>query len=298
MSTHLVVGATGMVGGEVCRLLASAGKHVRALVRPTSNLEKVRALQALGVETVQGDLRNRESLEAACAGVEALVTTASSMPFAYVPGENDIRTTDLDGSIRLIDAARAAKVRHFVYTSISANMNLDFPTGNAKRAVEQNLMRSGMTYTILRPSFFMEVWLSPAVGFDVGAGRVMIYGTGHQPVAWIAAPDVAHFAVASLENPAAVNAVLELGGPANLSPLEVVDVFERTTARTLERQFVPAEALAERQRGATDPMQQSFAALMRCVAAGDLIDMRATLKAFPLQLTSVEEYAHRLAVPA
>ena len=297
MSQVLVVGATGMVGGEICRLLAIAGKPVRALVRPTSNPEKVRALQALGVETVQGDLRNRASLGAACKHVEAVIATASSMPFAYKPGENDIATTDRQGMLDLVDAATAGGVRHFVYTSISANMNLDFPTGNAKRAVEQHLQRSGMTYTILRPSYFMEVWLSPAVAFDVAAGKVVIYGTGHQPIAWIAAPDVAHFAVASLENPAAVNAVLELGGPANLSPLEVVGIIEKATGRKLDLQFVAAEALAAQQRAATDPMQQSFAALMRCVAAGDPIDMRATRKAFPLHLTSVEEFVHRMAVP-
>ena len=294
---HLVVGATGMVGGEVCRLLASAGKPVRAVVRPTSHAEKVRALQALGVETVQGDLRDRASLDAACKNVEAVIVTASSMPFAYKPGENDIATTDHQGMLDLVDAARAGGVHHVIYTSISANMNLDFPTGNAKRAVEQHLRRSGMTYTILRPGFFMEVWLGPAVGFDVATGKVTIYGTGHQPIAWIAAPDVARFAVASLENPAAVNAVLELGGPANVSPLEVVNIFEKATGRKLDVQFVPAEALAAQQSAATDPMQKSFAALMRCVAAGDPIDMRATLKAFPLQLTSVEEFAHRMAVP-
>ena len=298
MSQILVVGATGMVGGEVCRLLAAAGKPVRALVRPTSNPEKVRALQALGVETVVGDLRDRTALAAACAGVDAVITTASSMPFAYKPGENDIATTDLRGMADLVEVAEAAGVRHFVYTSISANMNLDFPTGNAKRAVEQQLKHSGMTYTILRPGFFMEVWLSPAVGFDVAAGKVTIYGTGHQPLAWIAAADVARFAVASLDNPAAVNAVLELGGPANVSPLEVVSIFEAATGRTLECQFVPAEALAAQQAAATDPMQQSFAALMRCVAAGDPIDMCATLKAFPLELTSVEAFAHRMLVPA
>jgi hypothetical protein len=54
---------------------------------------------------------------------------------------------------------------------------------------------------------------------------------------------------------------------------------------------VPAEALEEQQKGATDPMQKSFLGLMRCYAAGDPIDMRETLKAFPVQLTSVREYA-------
>ena len=291
MSLNLVVGATGMVGSEVCRRLTAAGKAVRALVRTSSDPDKVSKLKAMGVETVHGDLRDRVSLDAACKGVKAVITTVSSMPFAYKPGENDIRSTDLEGERSLIDAAKAAKVRQFIYTSFSGNLDLDFPIRNAKRAVEQHLKESGMTYTILRPSFFMEVWLSPACGFDPANAKAAIYGDGSKPISMIAVGDVAAFAVAGLENVAARNATLEMGGPEALTPLQIVKVFERVHGRSFEVQFVPAEALAAQQAAATDPMQQSFSGLMRCYAAGDSIDMRETLKAFPIQLTSVAQFA-------
>lgn len=148
-----------------------------------------------------------------------------------------------------------------------------------------------MTYTILRPGFFMDVWLSPACGFDAANAKAAIYGDGSQPLSMIAVRDVAAFAVASLENVAAFNAALELGGPEALTPLQMVSVFERAQGRTFDVQFVPSEALAAQQAAATDPMQQSFSGLMRCYAAGDPIDMRETLKAFPIRLTSVEEFA-------
>jgi NADH dehydrogenase len=230
--------------------------------------------------------------------VDAVIATASSMPFAYKPGGNDIATTDRQGMLDLVDAAKAAGVRHFIYTSISANMNLPFPTGEAKRAVEQQLLHSGMTYTILRPSFFMEVWLSPAVGFDAANGKAVIYGSGNQPISWIAAADVARFAVASLTNPAAINATLEVGGPASLSPLQVVGIYEQLTGRKFALHSVSLDELAAQQAAATDPMQQSFSALMRCYAMGDPIDMRVTLQAFPLKLTSVEEFAAKQLVLA
>jgi hypothetical protein len=57
---------------------------------------------------------------------------------------------------------------------------------------------------------------------------------------------------------------------------------------------VPADALRAQQEGATDPMQQSFTGLMRCYAAGDPIEMGETLKAFPITLTPVSEYAQHL----
>ena len=298
MGGTLVVGATGLVGGAVCQGLATAGKPVRALIRASSDPLKVGRLQAMGVETVQGDLRDGSSLGRACDGVEAVISTASSMPFAYVAGQNDIDTTDRHGEIALIDAGKAAGVRHLVYTSFSKNLELDFPLRNAKRAVEGHLKASGLTYTILRPSCFMEVWLSPAVGFDPANARATIFGTGEKPVSWISLQDVAAFAVASLENAAGKNAVLELGGPEAISPLEVVRIFERAGGRAFEIRNVPVEALKAQQAAATDPMQQSLAGLMQCVAAGDPIDMVETLRAFPLALTSVRDYAKRVLASA
>ena len=287
----LVVGATGLVGGQVCARLAASGVGVRALVRATSSPEKVAGLRAQGVDVVEADLRDPASLAAACAGVDAVICTVSSMPFSYEPGVNDIQTTDLDGVTNLVDAAARAGVGHFVYTSFSANLDLDFPLGRAKRAVEAHLMHSGMEYTILRPSCFMEVWLSPAVGFDPGNGTVTLYGEGTQPVSYIATADVAAFAVASLTAPAARNAVLELGGPEALSQVQAKEVFEEVLGRPVVTQSVPVEALQGQLAAATDPMQQSFTSLMLCVAKGDPIDMSALLPQFPVQLTTVKQFA-------
>lgn len=297
----LVVGATGMLGGEVCRRLAAGGKPFRALVRPTSDPARVEGLRALGAEIVSGDLRDRTSLGRACHDSSAVITTVSSMPSSYEAGSNDIETTDLGGTQHLVDAARAAGVLRFVYTSLSGNIDLDCPLRNAKRTVEAYLKLSGLTYTILRPSCFMQVWLTPAVGFDPANASATIYGTGERPISWIHVSDVAEFAIRSVDAPGARNATLELGGPQPLTQLEAVRVFERAVGQPFTLQHVPEESLRERQQRATDPMERSFATLMRCVAAGDPIDMRAALAAIPVLLTSMEEYAaavaRRAAVP-
>jgi uncharacterized protein YbjT (DUF2867 family) len=295
---NLVVGATGMLGGEICRRLVAKGKPVRALVRATSDPAKVEALQALGIECVEGNLCDRASVEAACHGVRAVISTASSMPFCYQPGENDVQTVDLGGLETLIAAAQAANVSHFVYTSYSGQVDCDFPLGKAKRAVEKRLKESGLTYTILHPTFFMEVWLSPAVGFDAANATANLYGDGHAPISWISLQDVAQFAVDSLDNPAARNATLELGGPEALSPLQVVRIFEEVGGRAFVVQHVPEDALQAQQKVATDPMEQSFAGMMRCYARGDTIEMEELLKAFPIALTSVGEYAQRVLDPS
>jgi NADH dehydrogenase len=286
---YLIVGSTGLLGSEICRLLKQEGKSIRSLVRATTDPEKVNSLEKCGAEIVQGDLRDRASLKSACQGVTAVISTASSMPFSYQPGENDIQTVDTDGQMNLIDMAKAAGVKQFIYTSFT--MDNVFPLRNAKRKVEKHLKASGLKYTILRAGYFMEVWLSPAVGFDPQNAKVQIYGSGENPVSWISFLDVAKFAMKCLDNPAAGNAIFELGGPEALSPLETVKVFEKVSGQHFDVQFVPEETLAQQQQEATDPMQQSFTGLMRWVAHGDPIDMEPTLRTIPVELTSVKQYA-------
>jgi len=286
------------LGSEICRQLATRDKPVKALVRSSSDQAKVDNLKGLGAELVYGDVRDRSSLEAACQGVTAVISTVSAMPFSYQPGENDIQAVDEAGLTNLIGAAQDANVTHFIYTSFSGQIDLDFPLRNAKRAVEQQLQKSGLSYTILRPSYFMEVWLSPAVGFDVANAKAQIYGTGENPISWISLQDVARFAVASLNNPAAREATFELGGPEALSQLQAVQIFEKARGQTFEVEHVPVETLEVQLESATDPMQQSFTGLMLCYAQGDPIEMQETLKTFPVQLTSVKAYAEHTVVPA
>ena len=80
---------------------------------------------------------------------------------------------------------------------------------DAKRGVERYLRESGVSYTILRPSVFMEVWLNPMLGFDYEGGAVRVYGSGDRAVSWISLGDVAEFAVQSVGSAAARNAVFE-----------------------------------------------------------------------------------------
>lgn len=285
---NLVVGATGMLGGEICRLLGERGTRVRALVRGTSSPDKAARLKGLGAELVRGDLKDHISVNAACRGASAVISTASST-LSRQEGDS-IETVDRQGQLALIDAAAAASVRHFIFISFP-KVDVEFPLQSAKRAVEESLRRSGMTYTILQPTFFVEVWLSPALGFDLVNGKAQVYGAGENKISWISFQDVAKFAVAALDNPQAKNAVLRLGGPDALSPLEVVRLAEQTTGKKFTVQHVPEDALRSQHGAATDPLQQSFAALMLYYARGDVIDMKGTLRAFSRQrLRSVRDY--------
>lgn len=285
---NLVVGATGMLGGEICKLLTEQGKPVRALVRRTSNSDKVVNLRKIGAELVVGDLKDQQSLGPACRGVDAVISTVSS---AMSRQEGDsIESVDRQGHLALIDAAQAAGVRRFIFISFP-NIAMDFPLQSAKRAVEDRLRQSQMAYTILQPTLFTEVWLSPGLGFDVVNATAQIYGSGENKISWISFQDVAKFALAVIDNPQAKNAVLKLGGPEALSPLEVVQLAKKTRGKEVIVTHVPAEDLRAQYTAATDPLQRSFAALMLYYVSGEVIHMTETLRLFHVErLKSVRDY--------
>ena len=137
----------------------------------------------------------------------------------------------------------------------------------------------------------------PAVGFDAANSTARIYGTGQNKISWISYLDVARFAAASVDNPAARNRVIQLGGPESLSPLEVVQIFERLSGRKFAVTHVSEEALGAQRAAAADSLQEAFAALMLGYARGQVIDMKDALGIFPSEaskLTSVRDYAVRL----
>jgi uncharacterized protein YbjT (DUF2867 family) len=289
----LVAGATGFLGTRICRSLTAADRPVRGLVRRTSDPDAVAHLRELGVEIVEGDLKNRASLDDACRGATAVVSTATSTR-SRQPGDS-IEATDQQGQLDLVDAARAAGVRRFLYVSYSGGITGNDPLTVAKRSVEQRLRESGMPYTILRPTYFMEAWLSPAFGFDFQNARATIYGSGTNATSWISLGDVAEFAALALNDPAAENDTLELGGPEALTPLEVVHIFEEIEGRQFEVQHVPEDALRAQRQSATDSLQAAFAALMLVYACGDQIPMEKTLRRYAVRLRSVREYANGVA---
>ena len=289
--TVMVAGATGFLGMEICSQLIKANKKVKGLVRNTSDENTLKALQQMGVETVTGDVKDINSLTEAFKNVTSVISTVSSVR-SRSEGDS-LESVDDEGQLNVVKAAKANEVKHVVYISFN-QMSEEFPLQSAKRKVENALKKSGMNYTILQPTFFMESWLSPNLGFDYTNAKANIYGDGNNKISWISLRDVASFAVASIDNEAAKNAVIELGGPDALSPLEVVKIFEEAGGKTFEVQKVPGEALQAQKDTAPDSLSKSFASLMLAYAAGSTVNMKDTLQKIPHKLISVKDYARQV----
>lgn len=288
----LVAGSTGLVGMEVCRLLMQQGKPVRALVRYSSAPEKVQELRALGVELCYGNVRDYTSLRPACRDVDAVIATVSST-FSRQEGDT-IESVDHHGLLTLIDAAQLESVPHFVFVSFPDDPAIQYPLTQAKRAAAAMLQQADLDYTVMEACWFMEVWLSAAVGFDYANATAQIYGDGNKPLSWISAFDVAKFLVAALDQPALRNKIVQIGGPEALTPREVVAIFEEVGGKPFTINTVPVETLEQQFQDATDPLQKSFTGLMLQYAHGVTMDMHEMLKLMPLELTTVRDYAQRV----
>jgi NADH dehydrogenase len=278
----LLCGATGLLGGQLAQRLAARGAPLRLLVRPATDATPV---EALG-EIVRGDLRDPASLDRAVAGAEVVVTTVTAMSRLLAGGEKTtIDATDNSGTANLIAAAVRAGARRFVYLS-SAGIGHEHrdPLGRAKWANEERLRSSPLQPVILKPDAFQEIWLSPAVGVEVSRGKMIVYGRGDNPVAYVAVPDVAE-ATARLTLADDPPERLEFGGPEPLTRNEVVRAIERATGRPLKVRRVPRLTLRAGSR-ALRPVKQELASVMALALYADT--QRRTWDAEPLLRLGIE----------
>jgi len=290
-SPVLVVGSTGVLGSEITRSLSQRGHQVRALVRGTADPAKRSMLERLSnVQLVSGDLKQPASLAEACRGIHTLVTTASATG-ARQEGDS-LETVDGQGQHALLEAARAAGVRRYVYLSFPHQQD-DSPLQKAKRSVEHAIAESGLEYVILRPTYFTDVWFSPALGWDAWHGRVQLLGDGTARTSWIAVSDVARYAVAACERETGVNITLELGGPEALSQLQVLELFKELGAPPIQAESLAESALRAMGEGSANSLERTFSALMLTVARGQTIDVSRQLEFAPGPLETVRQYVER-----
>jgi uncharacterized protein YbjT (DUF2867 family) len=278
----LVVGATGALGGLIARRLLANGKRVRILVRPGSNFEP---LVAAGAEAIIGDLKEPSSLTAACHGARAVITTANA---AMRSGTDTVAAVDDEGNHNLITAAAEAGVRRFVFVSVlGSDPNSPSPLLRAKALTEERLRASGMTFTIIQPDVYLDLLVAGVVAGPVLRGLpVTLVGEGRRRHSFVARQDVAAYAVAMLDDPAASNQIVPIGGPEPVSWRDVVEMAEHEIGRPIEIQNI---GLGERVPGLPDLANAVMAGLEMYDSP---IDMREASARYGVSPTSLQMWAH------
>ncbi len=290
----LVVGATGMVGGMIARGLLEQGRDVRILVRPGSNY---RPLIEAGAQPAEGDLKDAASLAPALAGIDTVIATATA---GSRGGADTPQAVDLEGNRHLIDAARQAGVRQFIFVStIAAGEESPVPLLRAKAQTEAYLCASGLPHTILAAATFMDILLPLVVGGPARAGQpVTLVGEGRRRHGFVAARDVAAFAVAAIGHPAALDRRVIVGGPEAVSLRDVVSTYERALGHPIPvRTIAPGELLPN--LPPVPGLAESISGLVAALETFDSpIDMVETARAFGVRLTPLEEFVQREAASA
>jgi uncharacterized protein YbjT (DUF2867 family) len=260
----LVVGATGALGRPVVRLLRERGVPVRALSR---HPEKAADLAALGADVVAGDLTDAASLQRACAGVQRVLAAAHGLL-----GRGRWRSEAVDdaGHRALFAAAQTAGVERLVYTS-AYGAGPDHPIDffRTKHAVEQALAASGLPHVVLRPTAFMEqhVHLFNGEGL-LYKGKAQLIGPGTKPRNFVAATDVAQFAVrALLEDPLPFR-VLAVGGHGHYSNTQVAQMYAREAGIPARIGHLPA-GVARVIASLAVPLHPGLARVLRLSALPD-----------------------------
>ena len=287
----LVVGATGKLGFRICAGLIRNGHKVRGLVRAGST--RAGELSQAGVEVFHGDLKDAASLDAACRGMNVIVSTATAVVSAG--SGNSLAAVDRDGHKALLTAAEKNGVQKLVFVSLSPNLPEVSPLIACKRDIERAVRASSLKWTILQPSYFMEIWFGPELGWDLRQGKGQFFGPGAARASSISIEDVAAYGIASVTEPKSDNQDIPLGGPEAVSLIEVVKIFEHVSGRKFSIKKIPLfipriAAIVLR------PFNPKIASLMAFGALSvndDVIDMTKARRIYGLPGTSVADFAKK-----
>lgn len=237
----LVTGGTGFVGRRVVALLAAAGKRMRALTRS----ESVASALPEGVEGAVGDVLDGDALRRAMEGVEAVVHLVAVI---REQGALTFERVNYEGTVGVLAAAQAAGVRRIVCAStIGAASDPTVRYLHSRWMGEQEIMRSGIAYTIVRFSVGFgegDEFINQLAALVKAFPLVPVVGDGtavFQPI-WV--DDVARCIAQSLDREALDGQAVEIGGPDYFTYDELIDVIAETLGVRAAKAHVPVSLMS------------------------------------------------------
>lgn len=236
--TILVFGATGQQGGAVAAQLLADGWQVRAFTRDPSG-KAAQALAQSGAQLVAGNMEDRASLDAAIEGVYGVF---SVQPPDWNPSESSAAHEIRLGK-NVAEAAKDAGVRHLVYSSVNGADKQSRFRHLSKWEIETYIRTIGIPATILRPSGFMENYVSPMFGIQKGTLAEAI--KPDVPVKLIAVDDIGAFGMLAFKYPDKfLGKTLEIAGDA-LTPPDMAAAVTRATGRQVNYVQIPIETVRQ-----------------------------------------------------
>jgi uncharacterized protein YbjT (DUF2867 family) len=291
----LVTGGTGFVGPKVVHALRARELPVRAIARKP---EREETLRAWGVDVVQGDMTDAESLRRAADGADTIVHLVAIRQGKAQQFERIM----IEGTRNLLGAARDAGARRFVLMSAlgTSEETKDLvPYFHAKWTEEQDVKASGIDHVIFRPSFIFGSDGGILPTFAKLARRTPvtpITGKGTQRIQPIWVDDVAEFFAKSITLDAATNQTWELGGPDAVTWNEFWERLKRVLSVRRPSVHVPmwfmrANALVTERLPGNIPLTRD---LLKMLESGDNVTTDdSAARTFDIRLVPLDEQLRR-----
>jgi uncharacterized protein YbjT (DUF2867 family) len=228
----LIIGGTGTLGRQIVLQALTKGYKVRCLVR---NFRKASFLKEWGVELVYGDLTRPETIPPCLKGITAIIDASTSRPDEL----DALKKVDWDGKLYLIEAAKAAKIKRFIFFSAqNAEQFTNIPLMKLKSGIETKLKQSEIPFTIFRLTGFyqglIEQYAIPILE------NLPIWVTNENTyISYMDTQDIAKFCLRSLQIPKTINQTFFLSGSKGWVSSDIINLCEQLAGQQAKVQKIP-----------------------------------------------------------
>jgi uncharacterized protein YbjT (DUF2867 family) len=228
----LIIGGTGTLGRQIVLQALTKGYQVRCLVR---NFRKASFLKEWGVELVYGDLTRPETIPPCLKGITAVIDASTSRANEL----DSLKKVDWEGKLYLIEAAKTANVKRFIFFSAQNVEQFDnIPLMKLKNGIEIKLKKSGIPYTIFRLTGFyqglIEQYAIPILE------NLPIWVTNENTyISYMDTQDIAKFCLRALQIPQTANQTFFLSGLRGWVSSEIINLCEQLAGQEAKVQRVP-----------------------------------------------------------
>ena len=228
----LVIGGTGTLGRQIVLQALTKGYKVRCLVR---NFRKANFLKEWGVELVYADLTRPETIPPCLKGITAVIDASTSRANEL----NSLRKVDWDGKLYLIQAAKAANIKRFIFFSAqNVEQFENIPLMKVKNGIELELKNSGINYTIFRLTGFYQ-GLIEQYAIPILENLPIWLTNENTCISYMDTQDIAKFCIRALQIPKTANQTFFLSGLKGWVSSEIINLCEQLAGQKAKIQRIP-----------------------------------------------------------
>ncbi|MGJ4948585.1 SDR family oxidoreductase [Bradyrhizobium sp. HKCCYLS20291] len=284
MKKILVIGATGPQGHAVAEQLLAAGFRVRVLARDPA---KAGSLASMGAEVVAGNLDDAAEVAAAVEGQEGVFLTVAFFTGTHAQAKS------------VIQAAAKKGIKRIVWNVAGRVQEQDIgnPAIDKWRLIMADLKASGVPFTVLQPTVYMENFLNPAIAREVAETGVLAYpmpAVAHTQ--WISHQDAAAYTVAAFRRADNESMVIDVSGPEDLTGPEIAKSFGKALGREITFRAMPPQEFAGTFPPEMDPepiVRHYSNVFAHPEIMTSKVDHRASLEVLPITPLAFEDWVRR-----